>query len=51
MNATEHISLNFPIEHDGLPISKVALHHPTVRSTCPSRKLLTTMPGEFHSFS
>jgi len=30
MNPAEHITLNFPIEHDGLPIQEIALRRPTV---------------------
>ena len=30
MNTAEHITLNFPIEHDGLPIQEIALRRPTV---------------------
>ena len=30
MNPAEHITLNFPIERDGLPIQEIALRRPTV---------------------
>ena len=30
MSTAERIKLNFPIEHDGVPINEIALRRPTV---------------------
>ena len=37
MNTAERITLNFPIEHDGLPIKEIALRRPTVGLRKPQR--------------
>ena len=34
----EHITLNFPIEHDGLPIKEIALRRPTVGDHLAAQK-------------
>ena len=38
MNTTERIKLNFPIEHDGVPITEVALRRPTVGDHLAAQK-------------
>jgi len=38
MNTTERITLNFPIDHDGLPIAEVALRRPTVGDHLAAQK-------------
>lgn len=35
---TERITLNFPIEHDGVPISEIALRRPTVGDRLAAQK-------------
>ena len=38
MNTPERITLNFPIEHDGLPIKEIALRRPTVGDHLAAQK-------------
>ena len=38
VNTTEHITLTFPIEHDGLPIKEIALRRPTVGDHLTAQK-------------
>jgi len=42
MNTTERIKLNFPIEHDGVPISDIALRRPTVGDHLAAQKAAGT---------
>ena len=37
-HTTERITLNFPIEHDGLPIQDIALRRPTVGDHLAAQK-------------
>lgn len=38
MNTSERITLNFPIEHDGVPIADIALRRPTVGDHLAAQK-------------
>jgi len=38
MNTAEHIKLNFPIEHDGVPIADISLRRPTVGDHLAAQK-------------
>ena len=38
MNMAERIKLNFPIEHDGVPIADIALRRPTVGDHLAAQK-------------
>ena len=55
MNTAERIKLNFPIEHDGVPIADIALRRPTVGDHLAAQKsaALWTLPhlglGAAHS--
>lgn len=42
VNTTEHISLTFPIEHNGLPIKEIALRRPTVGDHLTAQKAAGT---------
>ena len=42
VNTTEHITLTFPIEHDGLPIKEIALRRPTVGDHLTAQKAAGT---------
>ena len=42
VNTTEHISLTFPIEHDGLPNKEIALRRPTVGDHLTAQKAAGT---------
>ena len=38
MSTAERIKLNFPIEHDGVPIADIALRRPTVGDHLAAQK-------------
>jgi len=42
MHTAERITLNFPIEHDGLPIKEIALRRPTVGDHLAAQKAAGT---------
>jgi len=42
MGHVERIKLNFPIEHDGLPIQEIALRRPTVGDHLAAQKAAGT---------